>query len=177
MVPVPVQRQESEHISGCKCHVGAERWLPRAFDVSGRSEHNSQSAVTAFHSLMIHSIHAGGGQFAHVHRGAAVLCQSIWAQFLPLDDGGACQSLIRARDLFLPEVLFKQSKLDCEDCQLFCACIKTLTPLPMLHINAISSPTVCLRSLLKVWPLCGKRPCLLYWPAQGSCGPLFGEVA
>lgn len=84
--------------------------------------------VMAFQILIIQSIHAGSGWFALIYQGAMMLCKSIiCAQCFPLDEGGACHSLVCASDLFLPEVLLKQWKVDCEGCQLFCGCIKTLT--------------------------------------------------
>lgn len=91
---VPKQRQRSEHISGCKCHVAAEWWMSGAFDVWERSEHNSQSAVTPSQARMIHSIHTGSAPFAHIYQGAVVLCESIiCAQFFPSDEGGASHNM------------------------------------------------------------------------------------
>lgn len=82
------------------------------------------------------SIHTHPGR-APSAPGPAVLCESIiQAQTLPLHEGGACQSLICPRDLFLPEGVFffflffkKGQKTECDDCQLFCGRIKTLSSL------------------------------------------------
>lgn len=75
--------KRSQHISGCKCHVAAKWWMSRAFDVWERSEHNSQSAVTPYQTLMIQSIHTGSGRFAHIYQGGGgVVWKLLWKHYL-----------------------------------------------------------------------------------------------
>lgn len=128
---VPKRRQRSEHISGCKCHVAAEWWKSRVFDVWERLEHNSRPAVTPFQTLMIQSMRAGGGPCAHMYRGAVVLCETIicarfFCFFFPLQMREV-HIIICMSDLFLPEVHLELWKTDCDDCELFCDCNKTLS--------------------------------------------------
>lgn len=84
-------------------------------------------AVTPFQSLMIQSMHTGSGPCAHMYRGAVVLCETIiCARFFFLQMREV-HIIICMSDLFLPEVHLELWKPDCDDCELFCDCIKTLS--------------------------------------------------
>ena len=128
----PKPRQRSEHISGCKCHVAAEWWMSRAFDVWERSEHNSQFAVTPYHTLMIQSMLNPWMLCSHLPRGGGV----VWKLYLCSAWTREGHIVIWVKDSFLPDVCSKLRKLHGDDCEL-CGSIETLKP--SLHMNTASS--------------------------------------
>lgn len=78
------QRAQQKHISGCKCHVTAERWTSTWFDVSGKSEHNSGCShdVSSFHDSI------------HTRTCTAGRRRCVKLSFGSVLAGGACPSLI-----------------------------------------------------------------------------------
>lgn len=94
------QRRTSEHTSGCKCHVAAEWWTSRAFDVCERSEHNSRLAVTPRQTLMIQSMHSTGktdASLTSIPKGRRCCMKVLFACLPPppppQKEGGACHDL------------------------------------------------------------------------------------
>lgn len=117
------QRRTSEHTSGCKCHVAAEWWTSRAFDVCERSEHNSRLAVTPRQTLMIQSMHSTGktdASLTSIPKGRRCCMKVLFAclppPLLPRKREGPV--MIWVKDSSLPEVCLKLWKLNCDDGEL-----------------------------------------------------------